>query len=201
MVNVCEVCAWFGRVAPLQQLKAATSPYSEHPGTVFCRHCARESLCMSVRHEERRCNKCPWFHSPDGMPDNNSTDSALFTLPLFMSHRRSSHSSFLSIQLPFILQMTLSSRIVGQSVKPEYLLKRPNSVEWDEMDQSYNRTDLENDSLNVRFVQQLKIRIGEAKNLQPKNGSNFLKDCFCSIKIDKNEELFQTHCSNEKTTQ
>ncbi|KAH9388626.1 Ras GTPase-activating protein 2 [Tyrophagus putrescentiae] len=66
------------------------------------------------------------------------------------------------------------------------------------MDQSYNRTDLEN--LNVRFVQQLKIRIGEAKNLQPKNGSNFLKDCFCSIKIDKNEELFQTHCSNEKTT-
>lgn len=73
-------------------------------------------------------------------------------------------------------------------------------MEWDEMDQSYLRTDFENDNMKVRFVQQLKVRIGEAKNLQPKNGSNFLKDCFCSIKIDKNEELFQTHCSNEKTT-
>lgn len=34
----------------------------------------------------------------------------------------------------------------------------------------------------------------------PKNGANFLKDCFCIIKLDR-EEIFRTHCSNEKTLQ
>lgn len=51
---------------------------------------------------------------------------------------------------------------------------------------------------NVRFIQQLKIRIGEGKNLQPKSGSNWLKDCFCVIRLDR-EEIFRTQCSNEKT--
>lgn len=73
-------------------------------------------------------------------------------------------------------------------------------------------------SMNVRFVQQVKIRIGkffifknknlmfpfikkklgEAKNLQPKNGTNSLKDCYCVISLDR-EEIFRTHNSIDKT--
>lgn len=44
------------------------------------------------------------------------------------------------------------------------------------------------------------VYLGDAKNLLPKNGANFLKDCFCIIKLDR-EEIFRTHCSNEKTLQ
>ena len=33
-------------------------------------------------------------------------------------------------------------------------------LRWDEMDQSYIKTDFENETTNVRFIQQLKIRIG-----------------------------------------
>nr|XP_027196706.1 ras GTPase-activating protein 3-like [Dermatophagoides pteronyssinus] len=53
-------------------------------------------------------------------------------------------------------------------------------------------------SMNVRLVQQVKIRIGEAKNLQPKNGTNSIKDCYCVIRLDS-EEIFRTHNSIDKT--
>ncbi|UXI20690.1 transmembrane protein [Sarcoptes scabiei] len=66
------------------------------------------------------------------------------------------------------------------------------------MDQSFLETDDDHSSMNVRFVQQIKIRIGEAKNLQPKNGTHCLKECFCVINLDR-EEICRTHNSIDKT--
>lgn len=68
------------------------------------------------------------------------------------------------------------------------------------MEQSFiqTTTDAQQHSMNVRFVQQVKIRIGEAKNLQPKNGTNSIKDCYCVIRLDS-EEIFRTHNSIDKT--
>ncbi|KPM03628.1 GTPase-activating protein-like protein [Sarcoptes scabiei] len=66
------------------------------------------------------------------------------------------------------------------------------------MDQSFLETDDDHSSMNVRFVQQIKIRIGEAKNLQPKNGTHSLKECFCVINLDR-EEICRTHNSIDKT--
>jgi Ras GTPase-activating protein 3 len=57
---------------------------------------------------------------------------------------------------------------------------------------------IDNNDSDVRIEQQLRIKIGEAKNLQPRNGSNGNRDCYCVISLDR-EQIYRTCNTSEKT--
>ncbi|CAG2113621.1 unnamed protein product [Medioppia subpectinata] len=60
---------------------------------------------------------------------------------------------------------------------------------------------VDNNDSDVRIEQQLRIKIGEAKNLMPRNGSNSssgLRDCYCVISLDR-EQIYRTCSTVERT--